>query len=133
MGVRASRLPGHRPQGLRAICRAREELHMTSRYSGERVRRGLWHFLLGKGVSALCSFLAMVLVVRALTLHDFADYTVLVALVELGTAFSGLGLSHVLLRYVPELYERQYRLSLRQLIGGALGMRTTAVLLLALL
>ncbi len=106
---------------------------MTSRYSGDRVRRGLWHFMLGKGVSAGCSFLAMVLVVRALSLPDFADYSVLVALVELGTAFSGLGLAHVMVRYVPELYERQYRLSLRRLVGGALGVRTVAVLLLALL
>jgi O-antigen/teichoic acid export membrane protein len=105
---------------------------ISSRYSGERVRRGIVHFLLGKGVSAVCGFLAMVLVVRALSLQGFADYTVLVALVELATALSGLGLGHVLLRYVPELYEKQHRLSLRRLVWGALGMRTVAVVLLAL-
>ena len=105
---------------------------ISSRYSGERVRRGIVHFLLGKGVSAVCGFLAMVLVVRALSLQGFADYTVLVALVELATALSGLGLGHVLLRYVPELYEKRYRLSLRRLVWGAIGMRTVAVVLLAL-
>ncbi|WP_140625949.1 beta-1,6-N-acetylglucosaminyltransferase [Methylibium rhizosphaerae] len=104
---------------------------ISSRYSGERVRRGIVHFLLGKGVSAVCGFLAMVLVVRALSLQAFADYTVLVALVELATALSGLGLGHVLLRYVPELYEKQYRLSLRRLVWGAIGMRTVAMVLLA--
>lgn len=105
---------------------------ISSRYSGDRVRRGLAHFLLGKGVSAVCGFLAMVLVVRALSLQGFADYTVLVALIELATALSGLGLAHMLLRYVPELYEKQYRLSLRRLVYGAVGIRTVAVVLLAL-
>lgn len=105
---------------------------VSSHYSGDRVRRGIEHFLLGKGVSAVCGFMAMVLVVRALSLQAFADYTVLVALVELATALSGLGLGHVLLRYVPELYEKQYRLSLRRLVWGAIGMRSVAIVLLAL-
>src|SRR5262245_59528085 len=108
-------------------------IHDGSRYSGDRVRRGLWNFLVGKGVSAGCSFLAMVVVVRALPLQAFADYSVLVALVELLTALSGLGLAHVLLRYVPELYERQYRISLRRLVGSAMGIRTLSILALALL
>ena len=101
---------------------------MSVRYSGERFKRGLWHFGLGKAVSALSGFLAMVLVVRLLPVHEFANYSVLVSLVEVFTAFSGLGLSHALLRYVPELYVKHYKLALREFVNGAFVLRTVVLL-----
>jgi O-antigen/teichoic acid export membrane protein len=97
-----------------------------------RIRKGLRHFLVGKGVSACAGFAAMVLVVRALPVPEFAAYSVLVALVEVFTALSGMGLSHVILRYVPELYSLNRLPSLRTLVGMALGLRSL-VLLMALL
>lgn len=104
---------------------------MSSRYGGERFKRGLWHFVLGKAVSAASGFLAMVLVVRLLPVHEFADYSVLVSLVEIFTAFSALGLSHALLRYVPELYARHYKIALREFIFGSFALRTGVLLLAA--
>jgi O-antigen/teichoic acid export membrane protein len=104
---------------------------MTPRYGAERVRRGIGHFILGKGISATGGFLAMVLVVRLLSVDAFADYSVFVALVEVFTAFSGLGLAHALLRYVPELYAKHYRIALREFVLGAFALRT-GVLLLAI-
>ena len=104
---------------------------MSSRYGGERFKRGLWHFVLGKVVSAASGFLAMVLVVRLLPIHEFADYSVLVSLVEVFTAISALGLSHALLRYVPELYSRHYKIALREFIFGAFALRSGVLLLAA--
>lgn len=105
---------------------------MSTRYGGERIKRGLLHFALGKGISALAGIFAMLLVIRELSVEAFAAYSVLVALVEMLTAISGLGLAHALLRYVPELYSRHYQVSLRNFVYGALGLRTSLLLLAAL-
>ncbi len=106
---------------------------MSERYGGERVRRGLLHFVLGKGVSALSGFVAMVLVVRILPVEVFADYSVLIALVEFVTALSGLGLAHAMLRYVPQLYVLNYRTALRQFVWGAFLLRSVVLVAVALL
>lgn len=104
----------------------------TSRYSGERLKRGLIHFVLGKGVSAIAGVAAMMLVIRELSVESFAAYSVLVALVEMLTTISGLGLVHALLRYVPELYNKHYQISLRKLILGTIGLRSSVLLLASL-
>jgi O-antigen/teichoic acid export membrane protein len=103
---------------------------MNERYGHERIRRGLMNFVLGKGVSAIAGMFAMLLVIRALSVPSFAAYSVLVALVELLTAISGLGLAHALLRYVPELYAQHFQISLRKFVYGSIGLRS-AVLLIA--
>lgn len=101
---------------------------MNMRYGKERVKRGLRHFFVGKSISAMAGFLAMVLVVQGLTVGDFASYSVLVALVEVFTAICGVGLSHVVLRYVPELYVSYRASALRQLIVRATTFRSLALL-----
>ena len=106
---------------------------MSNRYGGARIRRGLSHFIIGKGVSAVAGLLCMLLVIRGLSIESFAAYSVLTALVELFTALTGLGLVHALLRYVPELYAKQYQVSLRKFTYGAFGIRTAVLLLAALL
>ena len=106
---------------------------MSERYGRERVKRGFLHFMIGKGVSSVAGFLATVLVIRALTIDAFAVYSVLTAFVALLTAISGLGLAHVLLRYVPELYALHYKTALRQLVSNALLIRTVALLVATLM
>lgn len=105
---------------------------MSERYGHERIRRGLVNFVLGKGVSAAAGMIAMLLVIRALSVTSFAAYSVLVALVEILTAVSGLGLAHALLRYVPELYAKHFQVSLRRFVYGAIGLRTGVLLLAAI-
>lgn len=101
---------------------------VSIRYKGDRVRNGLIHFVLGKAVSSFAGFGAIVLVVRLLTIEAFADYSVLMALVELVAAVSSVGLAHALLRYVPELYSAHYRIALRQFVFGSLLLRTLVIL-----
>lgn len=105
---------------------------MSVRFGQDRVKRGIVHFLLGKVLSAAAGLAAVLLIVRGLSVADFASYSVLIALVEVFTAVSGLGLAHVVLRYVPELYATHRARSLRTVIFTTTGIRT-AVLLGALL
>lgn len=96
---------------------------MDQRFGKLRVKKGLLHFFVGKSVSAAGGFFAMLLVVQALSISDFAMYSVLVALVEVFNAVSGFGLTHVVLRYVPELYVSYRTHSLRRVILSAFGIR----------
>ena len=96
---------------------------MNLRFGSNRVKRGLIHFLIGKAVSALAGLLAVILVVQGLSVSDFAAYSILIALVEVFTAFSGLGLSHVVLRYIPELYVSHRSVSLRFIILSTFAIR----------
>lgn len=106
---------------------------MSQRYGSTRIKRGLSHFVLGKGVSALANVSAMLLVIRGLSIESFAVYSVLVALIDTLTIISGFGIANALLRYVPELYAKLYQLSLKNFVGGAVGLRILLLLLVALL
>lgn len=101
---------------------------MSQQFSGAKLRQGINHFLIGKVVSAGAGLAAMLLVIRSLSVSEFAEYSVLMALTELFTALAGLGISHAVLRYVPEFMAKQYRQSLRWLVGGGFGIRTTVLI-----
>ena len=103
---------------------------MINRYGGERFKKGLWHFGLGKIVSAISGFFAVVIIVRLLPISEFAHYSVLTSLVEIFTAFSALGLSHALLRYVPQLYAKRYKNALKTFVLNAVFLRTGVLLLI---
>ena len=103
---------------------------MINRYGGERFKTGLWHFGLGKVVSAISGFFAMVIIVRLLPISEFAHYSVLTSLVEIFTAFSALGLSHALLRYVPQLYVKDYKFALKTFVLNAVFLRTGVLMLI---
>ncbi|MEQ1558607.1 MAG: hypothetical protein ABL933_06645 [Methyloglobulus sp.] len=64
---------------------------MTQRYGSERIKRGLTHFMLGKGVSAVAGLGATLLVIRALPIESYAAYSVLIALVDVLETVAGLG------------------------------------------
>lgn len=105
---------------------------MSERYGATQVRLGMIHFATGKGVSSIAGFLAMIMVVRLLSIESFAAYSVLTAFVEILNALSGLGLAHVLLRYVPELYTKHYRVALRALIVRATLLRGSILVIISL-
>jgi O-antigen/teichoic acid export membrane protein len=62
------------------------------------------HLLLGKARTSIAGVGTMLLLVRELSLPDFAAYSILFGLVELVSAVTGMGLIHVLTRYVPEAH-----------------------------
>ncbi|MFA5983228.1 MAG: oligosaccharide flippase family protein [Methylococcaceae bacterium] len=102
-----------------------------TQYGHERVKRGIINFLVGKGVSAVSGFFAMLLVVHGLSIADFAAYSVVVALVEVFNAITGFGFTHIILRYVPELYANSRFHTLRATLSFLFGVRTI-ILIVAL-
>ena len=98
------------------------------RYSRGHVKIGLMHFLRGKVLSSIGGIVYLLLLVRELEVAEFASYSVLTAFVELFTALTGFGLTHILLRYAPELHVQKLDLSLRKLLAATIGLRAITLL-----
>lgn len=77
-----------------------------SPYSGAALKRSAVHFLSGKVVSALITFILLLWLVRLLTIEEYAVYFLLLAGMELALVITSLGLPWVAARYLPEF--RQY-------------------------
>lgn len=92
-------------------------------YGAKRVRKGLLHFAAGKAFTSVAGIGTMVVLVRELPLADFAVYSVLFGLVELMSAITGMGLLHIMSRYVPEAHSTHQNGATRRLIIVATSMR----------
>lgn len=97
---------------------------ITNRYGAASIRRGLLHFVTGKAVTALSGLAILFMVVRALPVDQFAAYSALTAFVEVFTALAGFGLTHLALRYLPELNAQHLDGALNRMIMGVLTLRT---------
>ncbi len=75
---------------------------LNSPYSKESVRRGVLHYLLGRGLSGLAGFATVILLVRYMDVQSYAGFTALTGLIVLAGIFAGLGLERAISRYVPE-------------------------------
>src|SRR3569833_3049005 len=98
-----------------------------ARYGRERVRKGVVHFLFGKGLSALTGVVILLLLVRELSVPEFAVYSVLLGFVEILSALAGLGLAHTVQRYAPELYAQHANRAFRGLVISTFWMRLAAL------
>ena len=105
---------------------------MLARYGGERIRKGMLHFLMGKGLSSIVSLIILVLLVRHLKITEFAAYSVLQAFVYVFTALTGFGLLHITLRYIPELYTQHQGHALRVFMLWTFGLRVVLLTSVAL-
>ncbi len=82
--------------------RGRDSQH-KGYYSSKRVKKGLGHYLLGRGMSAVISILVAILLIRLLSIVDYGVYTVLSGMMLLLTLLSSAGLERILPRYLSEL------------------------------
>jgi len=98
------------------------------RYGNGHIKNGLMHFLRGKTLSSIGGIVYLLLLVRELEVVEFASYSVLTAFVELFTALTGFGLTHILLRYAPELHVQKLDLTLQKLVAATLGLRAATLL-----
>ena len=92
-------------------------------YGAARIRRGVSFLVVGKAATAVAGIGTFVLLVRVLPVEQFAAYSILFALVELVEAITGVGLSQILSRYVPELFVERRKHVLRMLVAAALALR----------
>ncbi len=92
-------------------------------YSASRIARGVGYLVGGKAITSIAGIGTFVLLVRVLPVDQFAAYSILFALVELVDAITGVGLSQVLSRYVPELYVGHRHHALRHLVALTMALR----------
>lgn len=96
-------------------------------YSASRIGRGVSYLVAGKLATSVAGIGTFLLLVRELSIGEFAAYTILFALVEIVDAVSGVGLSHVVARYVPELFVQRQGATLRRLVLYALSIRVAVL------
>ncbi|MCO5101770.1 MAG: oligosaccharide flippase family protein [Burkholderiaceae bacterium] len=95
----------------------------TDPYGTSRIFHGIAYLVGGKAITSIAGVGTFLLLVRVLSIEQFAAYTVLFALVEIFDTVTGVGLAHVLSRYVPELYAEHRGGALRRLVAYGLGLR----------
>lgn len=101
---------------------------MIDRYRLTNIRKGFYHFVGGKALTAVTGVATLLLVVRALPVDQYAAYAVLSAFIMIFSALSGLGLAQIGQRYIPELGEQGNYAVLRRLIGWVVWSRWLVVL-----
>ncbi len=103
---------------------------MHSPYSRQNVRKGIFHYLLGRGMSGVAGFASVLLLVRAMDVDSYAGYTALSGLVMMIAMFSGLGLDRAVARYVPEGRENHSAKQLANFIWiiGLIRLSSAAIL-----
>jgi len=100
-------------------------------YDGERVRRAITHFIVGKGLSAAANLTVTVILVRSFTVRDYAAFVLMMGLVMTLSRVASPGLREVLQRYVPPLIVRRRHQEAGALMGRLLLLQTAAVALVA--
>jgi len=98
-------------------------------YSARRVGSGLLYLVGGKAATSIAGIGTFLILVRGLSVAEFAAYSILFALVEIVDALTGVGTGEVLTRYVPELYVQRRTRAMRRLIAIGLGLRIVVMTL----
>ncbi|HKO89352.1 MAG TPA: hypothetical protein VJU83_12665 [Burkholderiales bacterium] len=98
-------------------------------YGAKRVRRSIKHYLFGRGIAAVASFFVALLLVRELSVADYAGYTALSGLLIGLMIFSNGGFERVIPRYFPELRVMGAEGQLRRFCWFLMGVRFLLLLL----
>lgn len=88
----------------------------SSNYSAENVRKGVFHYLLGRGVAGLAGFATVLLLVRYMDVQNYAGYTALSGLTTMCGIVASLGLERAIARYIPEGQMQRSKSELASLI-----------------
>ncbi|MEO5703110.1 MAG: hypothetical protein ABIQ54_04420 [Gammaproteobacteria bacterium] len=98
-------------------------------YSASKIRKSMWHYLLGRGMSAIGSFAVALLLIRVLPVEVYGAYTALAGLlVTLGIVSDG-GLDRLLPKFLPILRTANAESRLAKLCWKLLGLRIVLILL----
>lgn len=102
-------------------------------YGLAAARRSLMHFVLGRGGSALAGIGVLMLLVRVMPTAEYGALVAWLAFLEIHYLVSGVGLSGIAQRYVPEFRTRAAAPDLRRLVRHALWQRLVVAVLLSAL
>ncbi|TIC85332.1 lipopolysaccharide biosynthesis protein [Crenobacter intestini] len=98
---------------------------MPQFYSADVLKRNAWHFVGGKLLSAVLTFLLLMVMVRALSLPEYGAYVAMIASMELMLTLADMGMHGAGYRYLPEFVlhapDRALRRFLRRQISVYAG------------
>jgi len=97
-------------------------------YSGQRFRKALQHFLLGRVTQAIAFFALTLWLVRILSPSDYGAYMVLWGMVEMLVPLSSFGMLEGIRRFLPELAARGAPEVLKQFIKWITIIRFTILI-----
>jgi|GEM_PF-3436484 pyruvyl transferase EpsO len=100
-------------------------------YQQENVRKGAWHYLLGRGAAGVAGFAIVLLLVRFMDVANYAAFTALSGLVAVCGIVAGLGMERVVSRYIPEGRLHRRVGELRNFIWCVSGLRLVACFVVA--
>ena len=98
-------------------------------YSAKNVKKSFVYFSIGKVLSMIVGFSLLIVLVRFLTIEEFAFYMILLALIEIIGLGSNFGLLTIAQRYIPELEKNKQYIKLRRLIISLTTFRLLAVVI----
>jgi len=102
-------------------------------YDLPAITRSLLHFLLGKGVAAATALVVLVVVIRQLTLTEFAVYTSMHAMALIIGLLSSFGTNQLMMRFLPELRVRGNFVAMYRLLFRGIAIRGLTYAAVALL
>ncbi len=102
----------------------------SKHYGIKAFRKSFIHFVLGKGFAAGSTFVVLLLIIRALSIAEFAVYTSLHALTRIMGLVSSFGVNSVLHRFVPELRTHSNNKPMYQLLMYSIALRAVLYLVL---
>jgi len=88
-----------------------------------KVRKSIFHFMMGRIVMVISAVLVSLMVVRGLTVSEFAVYVTLLGLMLVMAMLSDAGISRVQPRFLPELYIQKNLQGLVLLSRSLIGVR----------
>lgn len=105
--------------------------NVAKHYGLAAARRSLLHFVLGRGGSALAGIGVLMLLVRVMPPAEYGALVAWLAFLEIHYLVSGVGLSGIAQRYVPEFRTHAAPADLQRLVRRALLLRLLVALPLA--
>jgi O-antigen/teichoic acid export membrane protein len=102
-----------------------------SPYRLDSIRSAVGHYLLGRGASAVAVLVSAVLLVRHMSVPDYAGYTAVMGIAGIVGMLASLGIERVVTRFVPEGRLSQSARSLATLVWCTLAVRLAATGLFA--
>lgn len=76
-------------------------------FSGKRVKKSFYHFFVGKSISAVIAFIIAILIIRELSIENYAYYTALTGLHFLLILLNAFGIDRGITKFIPEYLQKE--------------------------
>ena len=96
------------------------------------VKKSSLYILVGKSITPIITLLVSIYIIRKLSVSDYGTYNILLALMNYIGLLSGLGLTNIFQRFIPEFRERNELSKLKRLIIHGLLWRLTLSIIIIL-